>query len=247
MDKKLFEEFNKDASWLKKGIVYHRGKHDDRVKENTIGAIEKAILDNLAVEIDVRLTKDDMVVVSHDDSLKRIFKIDKKISDCSYIEVKELTKGEVPLLKDVLEFVNDRIGLMIEIKSSRSKMLSKKVYEILKEYKGRYVIVSFNPFILRYFRKKAPYIIRGQLSYSYRKSKYNFILKFMLSRLLFNFISKPHFISYGIDSCNAKLLAKYRKKGYFIIGWTYKDERNKENLSKIYDNMIIEELSIKEF
>ena len=44
-----------------------------------------------------------------------------------------------------------------------------------------------------------------------------------------------------------KLLKKYRKKGYFIIGWTYKSEDNKLKLKEVYDNMIIEELAIKEF
>ena len=100
---------------------------------------------------------------------------------------------------------------------------------------------------LRYFRKKAPHIIRGQLSYSYKKSKYNFVLKYILSHMLFNFLSKPHFISYGIDGYSKKLLEKYRKKGYFIIGWTYKEEKDKKSLKEVYDNMIMEDLSIKEF
>ena len=63
----------------------------------------------------------------------------------------------------------------------------------------------------------------------------------------FNIFSKPHFISYGIDDCDYSLLKKYRRKGYFIIGWTYKSEENKLKLKAVYDNMIIEGLAIKEF
>ena len=136
---------------------------------------------------------------------------------------------------------------MIEIKSTKVGVLEEKVIDLLKGYNGRYVVVCFNPMTLRYFRKKAPHIIRGQLSYSYKKSKYNFALKYILSHMLLNFLSKPHFISYGIDGYNKKLLEKYRKKGYFIIGWTYKDEKDKKSLKEIYDNMIMEDLSIKEF
>lgn len=245
--KKLVKEFNERASWLKNGVIYHRGKHGGNVKENTIESIKEAIKDNLAVEIDVLLAGDDNVVVSHDDSLKRVFNVDKKISELSYEEISDLTNGEVPLFKDVLELVNDKIGLMIEVKSNSVGKLEEKVYELLKGYKGRYVIVSFNPFSLRYFKKKDPSIIRGQLSYNYKNSKYNFLLRFILRNMLFNIFSKPYFISYGIESVNMNLLAKYRKKGYFIIGWTYKDERSKNILSKVYDNMIVEGLSIKEF
>ena len=243
----LIKEFNEKASWLKKGIVYHRGKHGGDIKENTMEAIVRAIDDNLAVEIDVRLSKDNEVVVSHDDSLKRVFNIDKKISELSYDEIRDITNGEVPLFEDVLNVVDDRIGLMVEIKSNRVGILEERVYDLLKNYRGRYVVVSFNPLSLRYFKKRDPFIIRGQLSYNYKNSKMNKLFKFMLRNMWLNVFSKPHFISYGIEGENVKLLAKYRKKGYFIIGWTYKDEKDRERLSKVYDNMIIEDLQIKEF
>ncbi len=247
MKRKLIKEFNDNALWLRKGIVYHRGKHDGNVKENTMEAIVKAMEDNLALEMDVRLSKDNMVVLSHDDNLKRVFNVEKNVSELTYEEIKKVTNNGVPLLEDVLNVVNGKIPLMVEVKSSKVGLLENKVYELLKNYKGKYVIVSFNPFTLRYFRKIDSSIIRGQISYNYKSSKMNFFLKFILRNMLLNVFSKPHFISYGIDGENTKLLAKYRKKGYFIIGWTYKDEKDKERLSKIYDNMIIENLQIKEF
>lgn len=239
--------FNDKAKWLRKGVVYHRGKHDRNIRENTIEAIKGAIKDGLAVEIDVRLSKDKKVVLSHDDSLKRVFGIDKNISECNYEEICRLSKNEIPLLRDVLDLVDDKIGLMIEIKSCKVKGIAEAVYNILKNYRGRFVIVSFNVFILNYFRRKDPSIIRGQLAYNYKNKRYNWLFRFILSRMMLNFISKPHFISYGINDCNAKLLAKYRQKGYFIIGWTYRDNRNKEALLEIYDNMIVEEMDIREF
>ena len=247
MTKKLIEEFNRSASWLKEGMVYHRGKHNGIIKENTIKAFEEAIKDDLAIEYDVRLTKDNKVVVCHDDSLKRVFGVDKNISECTYEEVKEYSNNEVPLFEDVLKLVDNNIGMVIEVKSTRVGKLEETVYNILKKYNGRYVIESFNPFSLRYFKKKDSSIIRGQLSYNYKNSKYNFIFKAFLRKMWFNIFSKPHFISYGINGYDVKVLAKYRKKGYFIIGWTYKDEVNKEELSKLFDNMIMEGLSTKEF
>ena len=63
MRKKLIRHFDNHAEWLKKGVVYHRGKHDSVVKENSLDAIKRAIDDNLSIECDVRLTKDEKVVV----------------------------------------------------------------------------------------------------------------------------------------------------------------------------------------
>lgn len=241
--KKRNKEFNEKASWLKNGVLYHRGKHNKLIKENTLEAFEGAIKDGLGVELDVRITKDREVVVSHDSSLKRVFGIDKIIEESNYEEIKEYA----PLFKDVLNVIDNKIGIMIEVKSNKVGVLEEELYKILKDYKGRYVIVSFNPMTLKYFRKKDSSIIRGQLSYNYKDSKMNAILKLFLRRMWLNVFSRPHFISYGIDDCDYKLLFKYRKKGYFIIGWTYKSEKNKLKLKEVYDNMIIEELAIKEF
>lgn len=247
MLKNRLNEFNEKAKWLKKGVIYHRGKHGNGVKENTMEAFMGAIEDNLAIELDVRLTKDNQVVVFHDDNLKRMFDIDRNVDDISYDELCKITDNKVPLFEDVLSLVDNKVGLMVEVKSVKVGKLEEEVYRILKEYKGRYVIISFNPFTLRYFRKKDPLIIRGQLSYNYKDSKYNCFEKLMLRRMWLNIFSKPHFISYGIDGLDYKFIGRIRKKGYFITGWTYKNEENKETLSKFYDNMVVEDLSIKEF
>ena len=241
--KKRIRQFYESAGWLTKGVLYHRGKHGSGVKENTIEAFKGAIEDNLGVELDVRLTKDKQVVVSHDGNLKRVFGVDKIIEESIYDDIKEY----VPLFKDVLNLIDDKIGVMVEIKSDKVGDLEEETYKLLKEYRGRYVIVSFNPFTLRYFRKKDSSIIRGQLSYSYKDSKMNFLFKIALRNLWLNVFSKPHFISYGIKGYNYKLLNKFKKRGCFIIGWTYNNDRDKLELKKVFDNMIIEDLSIREF
>ena len=148
MSNKLIKEFNANASWLRNGVMYHRGKHNSVVKENTLLAFQGAVDDRLNVEFDVRLTKDEKVVISHDDNLKRVFGGDALISEHTYEEVKQLSNGGVPLLEELLKLVDGKIGLMVEIKSTKVGRLEELVYNILKDYKGKYTVVSFNPFSL---------------------------------------------------------------------------------------------------
>jgi glycerophosphoryl diester phosphodiesterase len=85
-----------------------------------------------ALETDVHVTKDEVVVLSHDPGLKRCFGVDRKIKDCSWEEVRECRtvgngdgkgKGEpMPRLKDILEYLAqsglEDIWLMLDIKLS---------------------------------------------------------------------------------------------------------------------------------
>ena len=217
MLKDRLKEFENNASWLKDGVLYHRGKHDSEIRENTLKAMEGAIRDKLGVELDVRLTKDNFVVVAHDDSLKRIYGVDFKISELTYEEVSNYTSNEIPLFSDVLKEIDGKIGVMVEIKPHRVKELVDRTYDILKDYKGRFVVVSFSPYALKLIMKKDKGIIRGQLSYSYKNSKMNGLVRFCLSHMLFNFVSKPHFISYGIEDCNYNVLKKMKKKTHIIM------------------------------
>ena len=57
---------------------------------------------------------------------------------------------------NVLKAVDGKVELMIELKNTNhkfNKILVKEVYELLKDYKGKYVIVSFNPFMLLSYKR----------------------------------------------------------------------------------------------
>jgi len=110
-------------------VVGHRGAAGER-PENTIAAFEYAI--NLGVDVvecDVRETADGELVVIHDDNLKRVAGLDRRISELSLSEIKEIKiDGEkIPTIGEVLEVVNGRCGLFIEIKepSTTGKLIEK--------------------------------------------------------------------------------------------------------------------------
>ena len=168
-------------NFLKNSLIAHRGCHNDSLPENSMGAFRKAISNNLIIELDVHLLKDNTVVVFHDDNLKRMTNIDKDLKNLTYNDIKNInlldTNYKIPLLIDVLNLVNGKVPLIIELKYDRKYgLLESEVINLLKDYNGLYAIKSFNPLSLYYFKKHAPNIIRGQLITNF-KNKKMFILK----------------------------------------------------------------------
>ncbi|MCX5393495.1 glycerophosphodiester phosphodiesterase [Streptomyces sp. NPDC006482] len=83
-------------------VVGHRGD-PYRVRENTLPSIASAIERGAdAVEIDVRLTRDGVPVLLHDDTLKRLWGHDRPLSRLSYEQLRELTYDGVPTLREAL-------------------------------------------------------------------------------------------------------------------------------------------------
>ncbi|KAK4449171.1 glycerophosphoryl diester phosphodiesterase [Podospora aff. communis PSN243] len=90
--------------------IAHRGDKA-AYPENSMGAFRGAIeVGAHAIETDLHLSKDGVVVLSHDATLKRCFGIDKKIADCDweYLSTLKTTrepKQSMPRLSDLLEYI----------------------------------------------------------------------------------------------------------------------------------------------
>ncbi|MFF9014465.1 glycerophosphodiester phosphodiesterase [Streptomyces sp. NPDC014870] len=83
-------------------VVGHRG-NPYRVRENTVPSIVSAIEGRAdAVEIDVRLTRDGVPVLLHDDTLKRLWGHDRPLSALTLAQLRELTYDGVPTLREAL-------------------------------------------------------------------------------------------------------------------------------------------------
>ena len=242
---------HRDVSFLTKNLIAHRGYHNIKkeIPENSILAFEEAIKNNLIIELDVHILKDGKVVVFHDDNIKRMTGIDKNIKDMTFNELQKVklqeTEQKIPLLQEVLEIVNGRVPIIIELKNDvKCGVLENEVIKILKKYDGKFAIKSFNPFSINYIRKNYPEAIRGQLISSFKNKKMSKIKKIFLSKFIFNFISKPDFISYDIKSLPNKKIAKLRKNK-MILGWTIRSEEDLDKAKKYCDNFICENIDLK--
>lgn len=105
-------------------IVAHRGASASE-PENTLEAFEAAIETGAdAVELDVRLTADEVPIVMHDASVDRTTDGTGLVHELAAANVAELNAApgraafsHVPLLAEVLELLSGRVGAMIEIKN----------------------------------------------------------------------------------------------------------------------------------
>ncbi len=182
-----------------KAFYSHRGHHlkDQSIPENSLRAFQRSIDHGYGIELDLQLSKDGIVYVFHDDRLKRLLKDDRAFASLSSEEIDQIDLyGEkIPRFTEVLALVDGQVPLIVELKSNdRYRELSEKAVQALKKYDGDYVIESFDPRIVTYFRFHYPHIVRGFLLMDpekYKKPK----AAYMLSSLIFNFLMRADFIA----------------------------------------------------
>src|SRR5687768_14584724 len=94
---------------------------------NTLAGVRRAIESGAhAAEVDVRTTKDGVLVCLHDPDVDRTTDGKGKVADLTLAEVKKLDAGakfdpkyrgeRVPTLKEVLTLAKGKIGVMIDMK-----------------------------------------------------------------------------------------------------------------------------------
>ena len=227
----------------------HRGLWDNElnIPENSFSAFERAMRQKVAIELDVRLTKDKKLVVFHDNSLKRLCGVPGIVGNKTYREISSLrlngTDEPIPLLSQVLHEVRGRVPLLIDLKSNGSDTsISSYVLRELEFYTGEYMIQSFNPFALRWFRKNAPQVLTGQLAGSYNTMKgLNPILRLAFFLLIINAISRPDFVSYdlqAIDCLSLRIVHSLYKTPVFI--WTARNINDYRQARALYSSAIFE-------
>lgn len=111
-------------------VIAHRGASFFE-PENTLRAVERAIkMGADFVEVDVRKSKDNKLVIMHDPDVNRTTDGNGFVKDYTIQELKKLDAGKgetIPTLDEVITCVKDRVGLVIEIKEpgTEGKILEK--------------------------------------------------------------------------------------------------------------------------
>ena len=217
----------------------HRGLHAqmEDAPENSLQAFRLAVEHGYGIELDIALSRDQQIVVFHDDTLMRVCGVDGRVDEFDYQDLRKLSFNgsdeHIPLFSDVLALVAGRVPLIVEFKRcADNKTLVRSALELLDAYKGPYCVESFDPTILSRIRHARPKLFRGQLSCRLMRDG-NGLKAFPLQYLLFNFISRPHFIAY--DHTQMKNLS-YRAAVKLLhavpVAWTV---RSAEDFYALFD------------
>ncbi len=165
-------------------VAAHRGDSYN-CYENTMTAFEKAIQAGAdMIETDVHLTKDEVLVLIHDDTVNRTTDGTGNVADMTAEELFKLNAGNVgayekiPCFEDVVKLaVKHNIMLNIEIKEYYSEENEQrcincieKVIETVEKYNltERVVLNSFDARVLEYVYKKhgKKFMLHGFYPYS---------------------------------------------------------------------------------
>lgn len=233
--------------WFR-GLVAHRGLHGKDAPENSLKAFQLAAAHGFGVELDVRLTRDGQLAVHHDDSLLRTCGVDRAIADMPLREIQTYplmgTSQFIPGFEEVLREIGGRVPMIVELKTAgkRNSELAERVYRLVKPFAGTVCVESFDPRLVRWFRKHAPEMFRGQLAFDPVKKGEKRGLRYQIgAHLLLNFLSRPDFVAYDHET-DRNLSFRLMRTLFHppVAAWTVRSEDTSNSLLKCYDVQIFE-------
>ncbi|MDH5718671.1 MAG: glycerophosphodiester phosphodiesterase family protein [Spirochaetia bacterium] len=238
-------------------VASHRGYGKrGSIAENTMPAFEKSTKEGIGIhELDVRISKDGVVIIFHGPDLSSTTngrgKVEKKtIEELNklnwgfYLRDSNLAKEKkysILTLDHYLSSLGQKVITNIELKKEWfvfSSKLEQITIETVKKNNAqrRVFFSSFNLFVLRNLKKKAPEFGIGLLL------EPGFF--FSIRSFLFRVILRPDFIHLPKEHAGNKRIQKYKKKGYGIVVWTVNDKQKiKELLSFGADIVITDNIS----
>lgn len=219
---------------MKPKIYAHRGA-SSQAPENTLAAFQFAFEQGAdGIELDVMLSKDQQLVVIHDDAVDRTTDGTGRVADLSLAELKQLNAGEgetIPTLAEVLDRFGGRFLINIELKNYSSLLdaLPLAVAEMVRDYgvADSVLISSFNPLNFARFHRVLPDVPRGMLTFPGRARN-----------ILYRLFRYEAFHPYFKDVDEAMVQAVHAR-GRQINVWTVDEAAEIRHLAKLGVDAII--------
>ena len=216
-------------------VCGHRGAMG-HATENTLASIKKGIeLKADMVEIDVYKIKTGEMVVFHDDDLDRITNAKGKIEDYTFDDLRKVLvsgKHQIPTLQEVIEIIDKRVVLNIELKGTNT---ATDTYRIIEEYKKKgwrnkdFFISSFRIGELQKMRSLSTKIAIGLLTY---KEPIESIIK--TGKNLEAQAINPYY-----KTLTAENVAVMKANNFKIYPWTVNESVDIKNLQELKVSGII--------
>jgi glycerophosphoryl diester phosphodiesterase len=239
--------------WLTARPVAHRGLHDaaSGVIENTVSAFRAAISGNFAIECDLQISADGEAMVHHDDALGRLTEGSQSLRDMTAAALKQVrfkaTSDPMLTLGDLCALTAGRVPLVLELKSrfDGDFRVVSRAAEVLKDYAGPAVAMSFDPAQIEFLRSVAPELPRGIVAERYyADAEWNALRpgqKTRMAHLLHAFTTRPHFVAYHVKDlpAAAPLVARYLF-GLPLLTWTVRTQADRTIARRWASQMIFE-------
>ncbi len=231
---------NKDC-WLNSTPIAHRGLWGGDIIENSLPAYVNAVKCGFAIEIDLYCSSDGVLFSFHDKTLIRMTGTNGFIYEKTASELKKLrlldSEHTIPTFDEVLNAVDGKVPLLIEIKNQPDSAVVDKIVERLRSYKGEFAIQSFNPLYVKRVKKLAPEFIRGVLGTNEHEKEESAFNNFIIKKMPLNFLIKPDFISYNYKGLPLK---KSKIKNKTVLAWTVTNSEIADTVHDFCDNIIFE-------
>ncbi len=209
------------ASWDLPKWQAHRGYHHEGIPENTLASlIEAQKRGALMCEFDVRLTKDQIPILFHDQDLSRMLGRTGALADVTLAELRK--EATVTTLDEVLRSDEVPRFLNIELKSEEvwNDPLERRVSDVIRKVgrQHRILFSSFNPVSLWKLTQFLPQVPRALLVAA---NMPNTILREMALAPMLS-LQALHFDQALLpDESSIQL---WKSKGFKVAVWTVNDQ-----------------------
>ncbi|MEU8760885.1 glycerophosphodiester phosphodiesterase [Streptomyces sp. NPDC048659] len=199
-------------------VVGHRGD-PYRVRENTVPSIVSAIERGAdAVEIDVRLTRDDVPVLLHDDTLKRLWGVDQPLASLTATDVEELTEGGVPTLREALIAAGPH-RLMLDLPGGNERSVRRIVGTVRESGAGERVYYCAGAVAMLHVRAADP---AAEIALTW-----NTLVP--PRRTLLDAV-RPRWLNYRFGLADRELVERVHGDGLLVSAWTPDTARSMRKL-----------------
>ncbi|MFJ8312589.1 MULTISPECIES: glycerophosphodiester phosphodiesterase [unclassified Streptomyces] len=199
-------------------VVGHRGD-PYRVRENTLPSIASALERGAdAVEIDVRPTRDGVPVLLHDETLKRLWNHDRPLAALRYEEVREVSGGRIPTLREALMAVGAH-RVLIDLPGATEESVRKVVGTVRECGAGERVYYCAGPVTMLRVRAADP---RAEIALSWTSPA--------PPRPALIDDVRPRWLNYRFGLVSSELVESAHRNGMLVSAWTADTGRSMRRL-----------------
>lgn len=214
--------------------VAHRGLHNEVIPENSKAAFTNAIKCVLPFETDVHLSKDNALIVNHDNDLGRVTGKAGVIEELTLKEIKDnylLRDGsKLMTFEELVDLWGEEVPMVLELKAYKGnyQAIHDRIKPILDKVKNpsKLVLISFDESAINCFKddrwNRGLLVGGGEIASLHDPERFEFL-------------------DVAFPLLQEEIIKNYRKAGGLVMSWTPRNE-NELRIAKAGSDAVTFEL-----